>query len=208
MVELKKDSFFSIVDNCIDFHVSSKSAGWWTDVKTGESIEKTRNRFEVLALAISELSEACYGFDNKINDDKLPQYPMYVVELGDSIIWMSDLVGAEIAVGNVNIDSIRNILKNSDIEDMLNDVEKIKDNKHQCLMSCVNKISFAIEDYRKTKTTKAVSAIIYAIAYIKAVAFKTSEYDIDVIISEKRKFNASREDHKLENRRKEGGKAH
>lgn len=190
--DISYDKFFSIVENCIAFHVSSKKAGWWTDVKTGENIEKTRNRFEVLALAISELSEACHGLDNNINDDKLPHYPMYIVELGDSIIWMSDLVGAEIAVGNVTKDSIVDAIGYTDVHDMLNEVEKIKDNKYRCLMSCVNKISLAIEDYRKTRTIKAVSAIIHAIAYIKAVAIKTSEYDIDKVITEKREFNAKR----------------
>ena len=57
---------------------------WWLDVHTGEPIK--RNKGELLALIHSEISEALEGERKNLMDDKLPQYPMPVVEIVDAII--------------------------------------------------------------------------------------------------------------------------
>ena len=54
---------------------------WWTDINTGEPIQ--RDRLELLALAISELSEALEGERKELMDDKLPHRKMAEVELAD-----------------------------------------------------------------------------------------------------------------------------
>lgn len=64
---------------------------WWQDVNTGESI--TRNKGELLALIHSEVSEALEGERKNLMDDKLPQYPMPVVEIVDAIIRELDYLG-------------------------------------------------------------------------------------------------------------------
>lgn len=46
-----------------------------------------------IALIHSEISEALEGDRKNLNDDKLPQYKQLVVELGDAIIRICDLMG-------------------------------------------------------------------------------------------------------------------
>lgn len=76
-------------------HGQSKAAGWWNDLKTGESII-TRPHVvgEKLMLAVSEISEAMEGHRKSLMDDKLPHRPMIEVELADAVIRIADLAGA------------------------------------------------------------------------------------------------------------------
>lgn len=64
---------------------------WWQDLITGEPVE--RNKGELLALIHSEVSEALEGERKGLMDDKLPQYPMPVVEIVDTIIRCLDYLG-------------------------------------------------------------------------------------------------------------------
>jgi hypothetical protein len=64
---------------------------WWQDVNTGKPIQ--RNRGELLALIHSEISECLEGERKNLMDDKLPQYPMPVVEIVDAIIRELDYLG-------------------------------------------------------------------------------------------------------------------
>jgi hypothetical protein len=61
---------------------------WWQDPATGMPIK--RNKGELLALIHSEVSEALEGERKGLMDDKLPQYPMPVVEIVDAIIRQLD----------------------------------------------------------------------------------------------------------------------
>lgn len=106
----------------------SASAGWWTDLNTGEPIAITKELvLSKIALIHSEVSEATEGFRKDIMDDHLPHRPMAEVELADAVIRIMDLAGK-------------------------------------------------------------------------------LDYDIAGAIVEKLEYNSKRADHKLENRRKEGGK--
>jgi hypothetical protein len=64
---------------------------WWQDPATGLPIK--RNRGELIALEHSELSECLEGERKCLMDDKLPQYPMPVVEQIDLIIRALDYLG-------------------------------------------------------------------------------------------------------------------
>lgn len=76
-------------------HGASKDAGWWNDLKTGESIVTRQHVVgEKLMLAVSELAEAMEGHRKSLMDDKLPHRPMIEVELADAVIRISDLAGA------------------------------------------------------------------------------------------------------------------
>lgn len=57
---------------------------WWQNPENQQPIK--RNRGELLALIHSEVSEALEGERKNLMDDKLPQYPMPVVEIIDAII--------------------------------------------------------------------------------------------------------------------------
>lgn len=68
--------------------VHAANIKWWQDVDTGVPIK--RNRGELIALQHSELSECLEGERKNLMDDKLPQYPMAVVEQVDAMIRILD----------------------------------------------------------------------------------------------------------------------
>lgn len=72
-------------------HQASRDAGWYTDLATGEPLE--RNVPEMLCLIHSEISEAMEGFRKNLQDDKLPDRPMIEVELADAVLRIADLCG-------------------------------------------------------------------------------------------------------------------
>ena len=85
---------------CSTIHELNVIAGWWTDIKTGESLlgkdehgRDRRNVPEMLCLIHSEVSEAMEGYRKSLPDDKLPHRSMFEVELADVLIRIFDLAG-------------------------------------------------------------------------------------------------------------------
>ena len=75
-------------------HGAALQAGWWQDLRTGESLIGTRNVGEMLMLAVSEIAEAMEGHRKGLPDDKLPHRPMIEVEIADCFIRLADTCGA------------------------------------------------------------------------------------------------------------------
>lgn len=76
-------------------HGAAKTAGWWIDPKTGESITTNPYCFSnKLMLIVSEVSESMEGDRKNLMDDKLTNRPMREVELADAVIRIFDLSGA------------------------------------------------------------------------------------------------------------------
>jgi hypothetical protein len=69
----------------------SFSAGWHTNLETGELLE--RNKGEMIALIHSEVSEAMEGERKGLMDDHLPNRPMAEVEMADAVIRIMDYCG-------------------------------------------------------------------------------------------------------------------
>lgn len=72
-------------------HGVAEEAGWWSDLETGEPLE--RNKGEMLCLIHSEVSEALEGVRKDCMDDKLPHRKMEEVELADAMIRILDYAG-------------------------------------------------------------------------------------------------------------------
>lgn len=86
-------------------HGIAAESGWWTNMKTGESLATPMfglhndpsvlkvNIPEKLCLMHSEISEAMEGFRKNLMDDKLPHRSMLEVELADVLARLYDLAG-------------------------------------------------------------------------------------------------------------------
>jgi NTP pyrophosphatase (non-canonical NTP hydrolase) len=85
----------------------NKAAGWWTDLKTGQSTHETRNVGEVLMLIVSEVAEAMEADRKGLMDDKLSHRSGLEVELADAVIRIFDLAGAKgLDIGNAIMEKI------------------------------------------------------------------------------------------------------
>lgn len=89
--EFLKEKCKNLEDLCKYFYSMNVQMGWYTNIKTGEQID--RNIGEMLMLIVSEIAEAMEGYRKNLNDDKLPSRPMIEVELADAIIRICDIAG-------------------------------------------------------------------------------------------------------------------
>jgi hypothetical protein len=85
-------------------HKRNVDAGWWSNLATGQ--RKERNMGELLCLVHSEISEAMEGHRKNLKDDKLPQYPMLLVELVDALIREFDIIGSEMEKSGLSLSEI------------------------------------------------------------------------------------------------------
>lgn len=107
--------------------VHAANSKWWHDLNTGEPI--VRDRGNLIALIHSELSEALEGERKNLMDDKLPQYPMAVVEMIDAIIRELDYLGGlypHIDIDNVFWDKMK---YNANREDHKHEAKKLANGK-------------------------------------------------------------------------------
>ena len=167
-------------------HQANVKAGWWSNPHTGESILETRNRPEMLCLIGSELIEA--HTDGMQPDGHLPEYPAFHVEIADTAIRILDLAGAD------QIDLVGGI------------PAVVIGNPTNDLMSVMTLIvGHALEGYRKSNTELYHRSIRDAYATLFSIA-EVYEFDLIEVIEAKAEYNSRREDHKIENRLKDGGK--
>jgi hypothetical protein len=90
LIELEK-AVDTIVRIC-----HGRNAKWWIDPHTGEDLRNVPLMVPTkIALIHSELSEALEGDRKDAMDDKLPHIPAVVCEMGDSLIRIADLAGAQ-----------------------------------------------------------------------------------------------------------------
>lgn len=166
-------------------HTANKK--WWQNIDTGEPIE--RNPFELLALAISEVSECLEGERKNLMDDKLPHRKMPEVEMADTYIRLLDFSAG------FGYDLDQPIVYEY--------VFIVADNKGEALFHLME-IVVDIGSYVR-KGMNPVICLRGAIKFIEAYCLKFG-YDLEGAFQEKMKFNSTRIDHTHEARRIAGGK--
>lgn len=172
-------------------HADNLAAGWWTDLATGQPLD--RNKAEILMLTVSELSEASAGFFSGEQDDHLPHLPMFDVELGDVCIRLYDQIGAMLAAGMV--------IGSQHVPLPVN-----RGDADAELMQVVNILSEAMEHVRKNRLQEYTDSLCEALYAVEDIAVYY-EVDLPAVIQMKRAYNANRLDHKREARAADGGKA-
>lgn len=185
-------------------------SGWWTDLVTGKTLHgpivpgemHPTNIPAKLLLVISEVAEGFVGAMDDAMDDKLPHRKMMEVELADAVIRICDTAGAlqlDIAPAFTKITANR---------------MKWGDTVSMNLMLIVTDVVNAMESFRKGHRNdtefpefKGLTAhLCRAMVRLLALGHELG-YDVPGAMAEKLVFNASRPDHKPENRAADGGKS-
>jgi len=166
-------------------HVHSLNKKWWTDLHTGEPIQ--RNKKELLALVISELIEALEGERKNLMDDKLPHRKMAEVEMADAYIRLLDYAGG------FGLELTEEV-----------GYPHFTDNKGESIFFLIESV-IECEALVSVQGRSRAFWVSGALADIRAYCEKHG-YDLDGAIQEKLEFNKSRPDHTHEARKQPGGK--
>ncbi len=179
-------------------HAAQVKAGWWTDLETGN--RKERDWQELFALMHSELSEALEADRKKLMDDKLPHRPGQEVEVADLCIRLFDFLGS---LGPAAPGTFANcVMDRMHVKDQLEDTE----NFGRCISALHARVSMTgyFFETNPDDSFKSAAALFFGVF----VVCKRRDFDLAGSFIEKARYNAKREDHKLETRKKEGGKAY
>lgn len=166
----------------------NKAVGWWDD--------PNRCIYQTLQLVSTEVAEATEGERKGLNDDHLPWRAMGEVELTDALIRLLDLGG------RYQWDYIehRNLRGHRLIQ-----ADKIKTigGQHLVINVALAELTMIIYDNgHRDLISKHYTRCIKTILEIADAA----GYDVMAALHEKLEYNRKRDDHKRENRAREGGK--
>lgn len=162
-----------------EIYAQNVAVGWW------DNWPDRRSRFPTaMILVVSELIEALEGDRKNLMDDKLPEHPMFEVELADAVIRLLDLAGA-LGV-DVNADSWP--VEGGTVPEQI-----------WSILAWVSGIG-ASEPYENQCLQRFLGSIIRLAAM--------HEVDLWGIVSKKREYNRTRADHTREARSNVNGKAY
>lgn len=184
-------------------HAQNVTAGWWTDLTTGQPLQ--RNMGEMLMLVVSELSEAAVGFASNNMDDKLPHRRAFEVEVADALIRILDLAGG------VNIE-LSYVVRELTRWPMRHDPLDAHMGNIGALMVVAVRLSMAMEGHRRGGQHhhyKHIPALDVELGRsVQAILSVAMRFGLDVpgAMIEKLQYNASRADHSREARLAANGK--
>lgn len=190
------------------------NAKWYIDRDTGTCFldeirtKKYTPRVMVsLALIFTEIDEAVEGYETGANDNHLPDREMLAVELADTAMRIFDISGAlqldlNQSIRQLHTSFISHYGKSYQEPDI-----------YKTFLGLYRIISHAIEGYRKNAQCVLIddmSVLKLKLTEALFLLFRFANYlsiDLIKIIHEKLAYNSQREDHKLEHRLKDNGKA-
>lgn len=213
-------------DQC---HIASVNAGWWMGSERypeglfGQIYDPDRLTIPTkLCLVHSEISEAYEGYMSGANDEHLPEWPNALVEFADTIIRIADLAGyLEInmtsAIAMVEqcdyIGWERNQLTGKDTGSIYYN-GRYHDGPGHWFILLHTFTSGAMESYRKGNRmdvviphVSGVSLNLARIVILIDLICQKNNWNLIAAAQAKIAYNAVREDHKLEVRGMDGGKA-
>jgi len=191
-----------------NMHMLNVNSGWWHDPHTGN--RKDRNFGELLVLTHSELSEAWLALDSVAPDDHLPQYPGFLVELGDTLIREFDWLGAGEIPAHESMVSFHAI--GAQVRADIDGDGFGAGGLFYRFLQAQYRVSAVMEASRKTATLACRPVADPAAKLILQVIGMAAEYDhagLDMLAAafrDKLTYNQTRQDHKPEVRRQAGGK--
>ncbi len=159
-----------------DIHQENRH--WWY---TPEGKPLDRNPYELLALAVSEISEALAGERRNLLDDKLPHRPMAEVELADALIRLLDFACA----------------RGHELEPTYgpDDFWEVPENRGEALHMIMASICCI---WPESGTSFMIGNRIARSVHLIVLYGKKFGYDLEGALQEKRAYNQTRADHKLE----------
>lgn len=178
---------------------------WWVDITKPDLPRIERNISEMGMLAVSELAEALEGHRKNKKDDKLPQYPMAVVELADCVIRVLDTVhGLGFRFDQPEFDGwlMPHFLTSTP-------------NFGQCLFDITREVQRLYDllryELKQTQHNSDPLPLSQRASVVVGHCILTSHLffpDIDFweVYDAKMEYNRNRDDHKIENRLKADGK--
>jgi len=184
-----------IVKTARDVHHQAVSAGWWTDIESGETLIGKRDFIGMCGLIVTEITEAYDGYRTNSMDDKLPHRQQIEVELADAFIRMADTsigCGLDLEAGLLAVGP------------GFVPFEPLATTE-EYLLQIIGYVSYSIEGHRKRDFVKREKNMAKAMFAVMVLGVNMG-LDIRGAVAEKSAFNAVRPDHKLENRLKDGGK--
>lgn len=166
----------------IEIHEENIKAGWWNDYPC-----KWDRCDTAVMLIITEIAEAVEGWRKDLQDNHLPQYKMYHVEIADTLIRLLDCIGAY------------------KLQSWLHTEYKTQPFYTAIMYTNTKTVPEKLVLIVKSLFGNCDKGLIDAAHLLLALA-DYEQIDILKIIDEKRAYNKQRADHKLENRAKKGGK--
>lgn len=180
------------IERAVGIHARNQAAGWWTNLSTGEPLD--RNIGELLCLVHSEISEAWEGYCRKTMDDHLPQYRMFDVEIADTRIRVYDILGSYFC----NLD-VKFLASDWEIPFHTTSVGDYFNAAHYC-------VSNSMEGFRKGNKIAGQMYLFRLLDLLDFMSNFVTSDKAEEVLEAKLAYNAQRADHKPENRKLEDGK--